>query len=168
MALAFVAGCATYHPSDVTSHYDTISGLRTDLMDGNLLDGGAEPREIVWLNASRVYEDYQSYTYYLEVLYIARPEVGYLDIPPGQNLVLTIDKETIPLQGSGSMNSRKTTREGLLRESAIFKTSKLVLQKIAIATNVKVTIEGDNGLIEREFNDENFDRFKRFVTLYAL
>ena len=168
IALAFLAGCATYQPADVTSHYDTITGLRTDLMDGNLLDGGTEPRELIWLNASRVYDNYTDYTYYLELTYMAREEVGYLEIPPGQNLVLTINQEIIPLAGTGSLNARKTTSEGLQVEKAIYKVSKLLLQKIAIAHSVRVAVKGNNGVVEREFNEENFDKFKRFVTRYAL
>jgi hypothetical protein len=164
----FLAGCETGNAPDVTTHYDQFSGLRTDLMGENLLEAGDKPRELVWLNASRVYETYSKYTYYLEVTYMAREEVGLLGINPGQSLVLVVDGETIPLSGSGSLNTEEKPKKGLVEERAIYKVNKPVLQKIAIARKVKVTIKGRNGLIERQFNEENFDRFRKFVTNYAL
>lgn len=166
--IVVMVGCATTPAPDVTTHYDNVSGLRTDLMSDNLLPAGDHPRELVWLNASRVYHTTSRYNYYLEVTYMARKEVGLLEIPPGQSLTLVVDGETIPLTGTGSLDSEKETKEGLVQETAIYKTSRLVLQKISIAKKVNVAVKGKNGLVERDFADENLDKFRRFVTNFAL
>ena len=163
-----LAGCATQPAPDVTTHYDNFSGLRTDLLADNLLQGGAQPRELVWLNASRVFENSTRYQYFLEVTYMARKEVGLLEIGPGTSLTLDIDGEVIEISGSGSTESSPETKEGLVQERAIYRVSKLLLQKISIAQKVSVAIKGRNGLIERDFNEENFDKFRRFVTRYGL
>jgi hypothetical protein len=42
------------------------------------------------------------------------------------------------------------------------------LQKIASARDVKVQIKGNNGLVERDFKPENFQRLRRFVSYYAV
>jgi hypothetical protein len=99
---------------------------------------------------------------------MARQEAGPLEIMPGDSLTLIIDGEKITFSGTGSLDSQKETKEGLMQETAIFKTSKLVLQKISIAQEVKVRVRGKNGLVERDFNEENFDKFRRFVTKFAL
>ena len=162
------SGCFTYDAPDVTTHYDQFSGLRTDLLEDNLLDTGSEPRELLWLNASRVFNSSTEYVYYLEVTYMAREGVGYLGISPGESLVLKLDEETLPLRGTGSMNTSKELKDGLVQETSIYKVSKLVLQKISVAQAVEVQVKGRNGLVERKFTPDNFDKFRRFVTRYAL
>jgi len=166
--LFFLAGCVSTPAPDVTSYYDQISGLHTDLLSDNLLETGEDPRELVWLNASRIEQSRSRRSYYLEVTYMARGEVGHLEIAPGESLTLVIDDETIRLSGSGSFDTREETKDGLVQERAIYKVSKLILQKISIAKTVKVSIRGKNGLVERDFTEVNFDRFRRFVTNYAL
>jgi hypothetical protein len=43
-----LAGCATPPPApDVTSHYDEVSGLRTDLLSDNMLTTEGPPRELI-------------------------------------------------------------------------------------------------------------------------
>lgn len=162
------AGCATSPSSDLATHVDQFSGLRTDLLSDNLLDTGDEPRELVWLNASRVFESDRKYIYYLEVTYMAREEVGLLDINPGPSLTLIIDGETLAVSGSGSLAPGKKSKDNLVQETAIYKVSKILLQKIAIGRNVKVAIQGRHGLVERQLTQENIDKFQRFVTRYAL
>ena len=104
--LLLVAGCAMQAP-EISTYYDPVMGDRTDLLSDNLLDTPGQPRELVYLNASRVWKNYNQSTYYLEVSYMARTEVGYLEIPPGQTLTITIDGKPVKLDGSGSMNMRK-------------------------------------------------------------
>jgi len=164
--LLLVAGCAMQAP-EISTYYDPVMGDRTDLLSDNLLDTPGQPRELVYLNASRVWKNYNQSTYYLEVSYMARTEVGYLEIPPGQTLTITIDGKPVKLDGSGSMNMRKPYKKELVRENALFPVSKKVLQNIAAGQQVKVQIKGDKGVIERQFAKENIDRFRKFVSTYA-
>lgn len=166
-ALGMLVGCATEQP-DVQSIYDQVTGLRTDLLADNELEAPGQTREVVWLNASRVFRDYNKSEYYLEVSYMALADRGYLDIPPGQTLTLVADGQPMTFDGSGSMNTRKPYKKDFVRENAIYPVTKAQLQKIAAAKQVRVQIKGKNGLIERDFKTANFDRFRRFVYSYAI
>src|SRR5436305_10620599 len=88
--LLFVAGCAMQAP-EVSTYYDPVMGDRTDLLSDNLLDTPGQPRELVFLNASRVWKNFNQSTYYLEVSYMARTEVGYLEITPCPMLTIIAD-----------------------------------------------------------------------------
>ncbi len=164
-ALCLLAGCAT-RPADVTSYVDE-TGLRTDLLADNLLEAPGKPREVVYLNASRVFTSADKSKYYLEATYVAPMEVGYLDISFGQTLTLLLDGQPMPLTGSGSLNMRKVTKEKLVRETALYEVTKAQLQKIAAARKVQVKIRGANGLVEREFRPKNYEKFRLFVITYA-
>ena len=166
LALVLVAGCTRQGPNTATN-YDPIFGVRTDIMSDNPLETEGEPRELVWLHASRMVNRQDVATYYLEVKYMARAEVGWLEIPPGENLVLTIDGETVKLRGSGSENMRAKYKKDFVKERAIYEVTKANLQKIAKAKEVKVTIRGNNGLLQREFDAANFERFREFVGKWA-
>ncbi|HEY0457377.1 MAG TPA: hypothetical protein VGE41_13480 [Verrucomicrobiae bacterium] len=164
--LLLLAGCATKTP-DVTTHYDTISGLRTDLMSDNMLETPQQPpREVVWLNASRVFRDLRNSRgeYYLEVNYEAREETGFLNIPVGATLTVVADGRELRFIGNGSFNQRKKLKRGLVYETALYKVTRDNLLTIANAKQVKVKIRGDNGLVERDFSAENFKRFQEFMT----
>jgi len=165
-ALLFLAGCATKAP-EVSTYYDPVYGDRTDLLSDNLLETPGPPRELGWLNASRIWKSFHESLYYLEVNYMARKEVGFLEIPPGEMLTIIADGRTLKFDGTGSSNLRKPYNKELVRENAIFHASKRALQKIADAEKVKVQIKGKNGLIEREFAQGNRDRFRKFVSSYA-
>ncbi len=166
-ALLFVAGCATTTVPVVSTYYDPVFGNRTDLLSDNLLEAPGPPRELVWLNASRIWKNYDESAYYLEVSYMAKADVGYLEIPPGEMLTIIADGKTLKFEGSGSLNSRKPYKKELVRENAIFPASRVALQRIASAQQVKVKIKGSNGLIERDFAPENLARFRKFVSTYA-
>jgi uncharacterized beta-barrel protein YwiB (DUF1934 family) len=163
--LMVLAGCAT-KPPDVTTSFDPITGVRTDLMSENMLETAQNPpREVVWLNASRVFKNYKNreYDYYLEVAYMSREETGYLGIPAGNTLSVVADGQELRFISNGSYNTRKKNRRGFVNESALYKTTREQLEKIANAKEVKVRVRGDNGLIERDFRPENFKRFKDFL-----
>ena len=162
LALVLLAGCTRQGPNTATN-YDPIFGLRTDIMADNPLETEGEPRELVWLHASRMVNRQDVATYYLEVKYMARADVGWIEIPPGENLVLTIDGETVKLRGSGSENMRGTYKKDFVKERAIYEVTKAILQNIAKAKEVKVTIRGNNGLLQRTFDAANFERFREFV-----
>jgi hypothetical protein len=165
--LGLLAGCATEPTADVATHVDPSSGLRTDLMGENLLESKGQ-RELVWLNASRVYRNYRDAQYYLETQYMAREDAGYLEIPSGVKLTVTVDGQPIKFTGTGSANMRKPYKKELVREVAIYPATRIQLQKIALGKEVKVSIRGNKGLIEREFSKENAERFRQFVTRFAL
>jgi len=165
-ATAFLPGCATHAP-DVSSYYDQATGLRTDLME-NELEAPGQPREIVWLNASRVFHNSKTSELFLEASYMAMKERGYLEIPPGKTLTVIADGKPMMFDGTGSSNMRKAYKKDFVRETALYPVSRADLQKIANARNVKVQIKGANGLIEREFKAENFQRIRKFVSYYAV
>ena len=164
-ALALLAGCAT-RPPDVATDYSSVSGLRTDLMSENILETAQEPpREVVWLNASRVFKNYRNKDskYYLEVNYMARTETGWLDIPLGNTLTLVADGQEMRFIGNGSFNKRKTPKKGFVSEAALYEVTRPQLQQIADAKEIKARIKGDNGLVERDFAPDNFRRFREFL-----
>jgi hypothetical protein len=163
-----LAGCSSTPPPDVTTYVDQATGLRTDLMGENLLEGKGPTRELVWLNASRVYRNFSDAVYYLEAQYMARENAGYLEVPPGETLTITVDGQPIKLSGTGSANMRKPYKKELVREVAIYPVSRVQLQKIALGKDVRVSLRGNNGLIEREFSKDNHERFRQFVTRFAL
>jgi hypothetical protein len=165
---ALLASCAARQAPDVTTHIDQGTGLRTDLLGDNLLEGKGQPRELLWLNASRVYRNYSDAQYYLEAQYMAREDAGYLEIPPGETLTIVIDGQPLKFSGTGGANMRKPYKDQLVREVAIYPATRIQLQKIALGREVKVQLRGNNGLVEREFNKENQERFRQFVTRFAL
>jgi hypothetical protein len=166
--LALLTGCASEPAPNVTTYVDPASGLRTDLLGENMLEAKGPPREVVWLNASRVFRNYRDAQYYLEVQYMARKEAGYLEIPPGETLTLVLDGQTLKFGGTGSAGQRKPHKDEFVIERAIYPSTRVQLQKIALAREVKVQIRGANGLVEREFNKENQERLRQFVTRFAL
>jgi hypothetical protein len=167
LALAgFLAGCATSTTPDVVTHYDQFTHFRTDLIPENLLDVPGEVREMIWLNASRVFRDFQDFDYYLDVNYQARAETGWLKIPPGATLTILADGKEMKFKSNGSMNTRRKDRD-LVSEQAIYPISADELRAIANAKAVKVKVSGENGLVERDFGPLNFQRFKKFVTNYV-
>lgn len=163
---AFLAGCAS-PASDVSTYYDQVTGLRTDLME-NELESPGQLREIVWLNASRVFHNRKETELFLEATYMAVKDRGFLEIPAGRTLTIIADGKPIILDGSGSMNMRKPYKRDLVRETALYPVTKAQLQQIASSKEVKVQIKGNNGLIERDFKPANFERLRKFVSYYAV
>ena len=164
--LVWLAGCSTTPPPDVATSYDPITGVRTDLMSQNMLETAQNPpREVVWLNASRVFKNYRNkdYTYYLEIAYMTREETGFLNIPAGASLTVVADGQEMRFSGTGSYNQRKKLKDGYVQESALFPATREQLNKIANAKAVKVRVRGDNGLVERDFRPDNFKRLREFL-----
>jgi hypothetical protein len=167
LAASLLGGCATKAP-DVATYYDPYTHARTDLTAENVLEvqGPGPVREVVWLNASRVFMNQTEFRYYLEVEYLARAESGFLDIPPGETLVILADGQELRFNGSGSVNSRKE-RKGEANERAIYVASGKQLRTIAGAQSVKVSIMGRNGIVQRDFVPANFEKFRQFVQHYV-
>jgi hypothetical protein len=165
LAASLLAGCATKAP-DVATYIDPYTHARTDLMAENMLESPQPIREIVWLNASRVFLNARDYQYYLEVNYMARAETGLLEIPPGETLVILADGQQLTFSGSGSLNNRKE-HKGEVTERAIYAVTGSQLRAIATAESVKVSIRGRNGMVQRTFTPANFNRFRHFVQHYV-
>src|SRR5881397_2706692 len=116
---ALLAGCSSMSKSDVYTYRSDIGGPGIDLIVDNELDSGDKPSELIWVNASRVREGAWDAKYYLEVRYEALPQTGFMDIAPGETLVLTADGQTMKFGGAGSLNERKE-KGGTLVEHAIY------------------------------------------------
>lgn len=164
--LSLMGGCASVPIPDVVSSFDPYSHLRTDLIPENLLESQGPVRELVWLNASRIFKDQQNFDYYLDVRYEAREETGLLNINPGMSLSIVADGRELKFQGSGSSNLRKHKR-GIVSEDAIYLASGEELRAIALAKAVRVKITGQNGVIVRDFAAPNFERFRKFVAEFV-
>lgn len=161
-AAILLAGCVA--TPEVTTYVDPLTNQRTDLLSENELvqPGVAQPREIIWLNASRLPVGRAKYQTYLEVQYAANAEAGPLDIYPGRTLTIIADGQELKFSGLGSMNSRKE-KGNVLFESALYEVQTTDIQTIANAKKVTVLVQGKSLLIERDFAAENFERFKQFA-----
>ena len=166
VGIAGLTGCRTKNP-DVMTTYHPVSGVRTDLMSENeLVSSQNPPREIIWLNGSRVFKDMwnRKYAIYLEAMYQAREDTGLLDVPFGQTLTLVVDGKEMRLAGNGSYNRRGNAPQGTVLETSLYEVTMEQLDQIANAKTVKMRLKGNNGLVEREFGPENFQRFQEFVS----
>ena len=91
LALAgLCAGCAT-HTGEVATLHDTVTGQTTGLIVNNYLAADLPGPPDLWLNASRVPKGFTGESFYLEVRYQSTIDKGWLNIAPGQSLVLTVD-----------------------------------------------------------------------------
>ena len=162
LALAgLCAGCAT-HTGEVATLHDTVTGQTTGLIVNNYLAADLPGPPDLWLNASRVPKGFTGESFYLEVRYQSTIDKGWLNIAPGQSLVLTVDGVPLAYRGAGSLYSRATTPTGGYIEQAIYNVPSDDLRKIAFARTVAVKVIGEKGVMERQFRPENFARFKEF------
>ena len=162
LSLMFLAGCV--QTPEVTTYVDPMTNQRTDLLSEKelIVPGQTQPREIVWLNASRLPTGRRTYQIYLEVLYAVRADAGPLDIYPGRTLTIIADQNEMKFSGLGSANSRRE-KDGILYETALYEAQLSDIETIANAQKVTVLIQGKAALIERDFVQENFNRFKEFA-----
>ena|SRR5437016_258240 len=161
-----LAGCATGPKSDVYSSRNTLVGPGIDLIVDNELDSGDRPTELIWLNALRTHRRAWDALFYLEVRYEALPQIGYLEIGPGETLVLTVDGQVMKFRGIGSANERTATNNTLI-EHALYEAKVDDLRKIAKAKEVKADIVGSRRTVHREFKPANIEKFKTFVLTYV-
>jgi hypothetical protein len=165
LSAGLLTGCATRSP-DVLTYYDPHTKARTDLISENMLETEGPPREIIWLNASRVFYNPKKFQYYLELDYLAHARTGLLEIPPGESLVILADGQESRFRGSGSANARRERRDEV-SERAIYAATGEQLRTIAGAQDVKVSVVGRNGIVQREFRPLNFEKFRQFVTEFV-
>lgn len=157
-ALLF-AGCGT--TPEVTTWTNPVSGQRTDILAENLLDVPGETREMLWLNAYREIFGPQRHRYHLQVIYGAREEAGYLEINPGRSLVIIADGQELSFSGLGSLE--KDEDKGAVFETARYDATADDIARIASANKVVVRVTGRNGIVVREFTEENFEKFRQFA-----
>jgi len=165
LGLILITGCKTHVP-DVATNFDPITGQRTDLLSGNMLESAQNPpREVVWLNADRIAADSwnRQTKLFLQVDYMAKADTGFLEIPVGTSLILTVDGREMRFTGNGSFNKRNSREKGFVNETALYQISRMDFGTIANAKSVKVQIRGNKGIVEREFSPENFKRFQDFL-----
>jgi hypothetical protein len=156
---AFLAGCGT--TPEVTTWTNPVNGQRTDILAENLLDVPGDTREMLWLNAFREVMGPQRERYHLQVIYGAREEAGYLDINPGRSLTIIVDGEELHFAGLGTLD--RDEKKGALFETARFDATADDIQRIASARKVTVRVTGKNGIVVREFAEENFEKFRQFA-----
>jgi hypothetical protein len=161
ISVVLVSGCGT--AQEVTSYRNPGTGQRTDLLSDNLLDAPGDTREMLWLNAYRDFKDQHHFKYYLEAIYGARQETGYLDINPGRSLTITADGHEMNFTGLGSL--KKWDEKSAVFESARYEASADDIYRISRAKQVTVRVVGQNGIVVREFAAENFQRFRKFADL---
>jgi hypothetical protein len=161
-----LAGCETKPPSDISSNYGQISGLRTDLLSENELKTAEKANEVVWLNAARVFMQDGSVRFYLELDYAATLDRGYLAIPPGESLILTVDGAVNKFAGLGSADLRQA-QGTTVSERAMYEVTYSLLRDLARAKSVRVQVIGDHGSVDRNFAPENFNRFERFIKSFG-
>lgn len=162
VAFVFVfvtVGCNT--TPEVTSYVNPVSGRRTDTLNQNLIDAPGNDREMLWLNAYRDYSDRYHYRYYLEVIYGAREDAGYLEIGPGRSLTIMADNQEMNFTGLGSLS--KDQSKGAVFETARYEATADDIHRIASARKVTVQVRGRHGIINREFAPENSEKFRKFV-----
>ncbi|HEX7862027.1 MAG TPA: hypothetical protein VF773_16965 [Verrucomicrobiae bacterium] len=156
---AVLTGCGS--TPEVTSYVNPVSGRRTDVLAENLLDAPGQSREMLWLNAYRDFSDQYRFKYYLEAIYGAREEAGYLDVGPGRSLTIVADGQEMNFVGLGSLS--KEEENGAVFESARYEATADDIYRISRARTVNVRLTGKNGVVVRDFNAENFDKFRKFV-----
>lgn len=157
--LFFSTGCGT--TPEVTSYVNPVSGRRTDVLAENLLEAPGQSREMLWLNAYRDFTDQYRFKYYLEVIYGAREETGLLDIGPGRSLTIVADGNEMNFVGLGSLS--KDEEKGAVFETAKYEATADDIYRISRARQVRVRVTGRNGMVERDFALENFDKFRKFA-----
>ena len=158
-----LAGCSSKPPADTTTYRSPASGLRTDLLSENMLETADKTPEVIWLNAARAFKYDHTIQYILELDYLSSEEHGFLEIPPGPTLTLTIDGKENTFSGVGSGTNREKTQGGTVTERAFYTVERRLFEEITQARKVRVQIRGKNGTVDRWFTPVNFDRFYKFV-----
>ena len=86
----------------------------------------------------------------------------WLDIQPAEPLILRIDGRLVRLPGAADRYTRQTIEEQPL-ETAAYETPVELLEMLAGATEVIVRVRCSRQTIERNFEKDNFQFFRRFV-----
>ena len=158
-----MAGCYSKPPPDTATFISPASGLRTDLLSENMLETADKTPEVIWLNAARAFEFNGKARFVLELDYLSSEEHGFLEIPAGSTLTLTIDGKDNVLSGTGSASHREKTQNNTVTERAFYTVERRLFEEITQGRKVRVEIRGKNGTVDRWFTAVNFARFIKFV-----
>jgi hypothetical protein len=158
-----LAGCAGAPETDTYTHRAGFAGPDMDITLDNLL-GSAEDRSyLIWLNAVRVRDGSWQSRHYLEVRYEGASDAGFIDIAPGETLIVTVDGETLRFRGLGSDATRHRTDRGTFVETALYETQPDTIRQIARGREIRVQVNGEARRLYREFGEENSQKFRAFV-----
>jgi hypothetical protein len=158
-----LAGCASAPETDTYTHRATLTGPDMDITLDNLLESSEDRSYLAWLSAVRIRDDLWNARYYLEVRYEGASDAGFIDLAPGETLILSVDGELLKFRGLGSDATRHETRRGTFVENALYEVRPEVIKQIAAANEVKVQINGQARKLYREFKPVNFQKFRNFV-----
>jgi hypothetical protein len=166
LAAALLAGCSTPTSSTMT-YISDVTKLRTDLLSENMLETADKTPEVIELNAARAFNVDGTSACFLEVDYLADVGRGFLEIPAGETLSLTIDGTEVKLVGMGSEKLRKKSKDHTVTERAIYEATPGIIRQLANAKKVHVQVSGDKGTVDRWFAPINFSRFGEFAELIS-
>ena len=166
LGLLLWAGCVGKPASDTYTYRGGMTGDAMDMTLDNLLESGEDRSYLIWVNAVRERKDAWESDYYLDVRYAGASDAGYMDIGPGETLLLSVDGQPVRLRGAGSAGSRSVTPAGHYAENAVYSISPEDLKKIARAKEVKVQVVGRAHSHYRTFKPENLEKFRKFVLMH--
>jgi hypothetical protein len=89
-----------------------------------------------------------------------------MEIPPGDSLIITVDGQSLRFRSAGSGDNRKVLGNGQFLENALFEAKADDLRRIAKAKDVKVQVNGNQRRMYRDFQADNFQRFRSFVLMH--
>jgi hypothetical protein len=159
-----LAGCAGAPETDSYTHRAGFAGgPDMDITLDNLLESGEDRSYLIWLNAVRVRDTAWESRHYLEVRYEGAPDAGFIDIAPGETLIVNVDGETLRFRGLGSDATRHRTNRGTFVETALYETRPELIRQIARGSQVRVQVNGESRRLYREFAEENSQKFRVFV-----
>lgn len=171
LAVAAVAlwavGCTTSTPDGSNyTHRDAFAGPDMDVTLDNLLESTEDRSYQLMLNPVRLRDGDWGAKYYLEVRYEGASDAGYMEIGPGDTLVVTVDGQAMKFRGPGSVDSRRVTNRDTFVENAVYEARPDDLRRIAKAKDVKVQVNGNRRRLYREFKPENIQKIRSFVLTY--
>jgi hypothetical protein len=158
-----LAGCGGVPETDTYTHRASFAGPDLDITLENLLESAEDRSYLIWLNAVRVRDTAWEGRYYLEVRYEGASDAGFIDIAPGESLVITVDGETLRFRSLGSDATRERTGRGTFVENALYETKPETIKQIARGQDVKVQVNGQARKLYREFALVNSQKFRNFV-----
>lgn len=144
-------------------HCDDVSGRTVCVMTGNALRPFSPRYPLLTLGVVSEVDRLGAPRYFLRTVYVG--EGQWLNIGRGSRLRIAIDGETVKLGGAGSKGSRYTGEDKKFYEVARFDASAAIIRKIALASTVAVSLQGDF-LLEKNFGSVNTLYFRQFVQHY--
>jgi hypothetical protein len=166
LGLLLWAGCAGKSTGDTYTYRGGMTGEDMDMTLDNLLESNEDRSYQIEVNAVRKREGAWDSAYYLDVRYAGASDAGYMDIGPGETLLLTVDGQPLRLRGAGSATSRSVTSAGHFTENAVYPVKAEDLKRIARAQEVKVQVVGQAHSHYRTFQPENLEKFRKFVLMH--